>query len=63
VKQAPDDEIVEEVRRRRQAHAESLDLDMRRITEDLQRQEKESGASIVRRSGRKPRETPKRSSA
>jgi len=59
----PDDEIVEEIRRRRQAHAESLGFDLRRITEDLQRQEKESGVSIVNRSPRKPRSTSRRSSA
>ncbi len=44
-----DDEIVEAIRRRRQAHAESLDYDLKRITEDLQRQERESGEPVVRR--------------
>ncbi len=58
-----DDEIVEEIRRRRQAHAESLDYDLKRITEDVQRQERESGAPIVRRPPRKPQVLPKRSSA
>ena len=33
------DEIVEEIRRHREAHAASLDYDLKRITEDLQRQE------------------------
>ncbi len=44
-----DDEIVKEIRLRRQAHAESLDYDLKRITEDLQRQERESGAEIISR--------------
>jgi len=58
-----DDGIVEEIRRRRQAHAESLGYDLKRITQDLQRQEKESGAPVVERSPRKPEGVPKRSSA
>ena len=33
------DEIIEEIRRLREAHAASLDYDLKRITEDLQRQE------------------------
>ncbi len=58
-----DDEIVEEIRRRREAHAESLGYDLKRITEDLQRQERESGARVVQRPARKPQVLPKRSSA
>lgn len=58
-----DDEIVEEIRRRRQVHAESFDYDLKRITEDLQRQEQESGEPVVRRPPRKPRPLPKRSTA
>lgn len=58
-----EDEIVEEIRRRREAHAESLDYDLKRITEDFQRQERESGARVVQRSPRKPQVLPKRSSA
>jgi hypothetical protein len=58
-----DDEIVEEIRRRRQAHAASLDYDLTRITEDLQRQERESGRPTVTREPRKPQRMPKRSSA
>lgn len=58
-----DDEIVEEIRRRRQAHAESLDYDLRRITQDLQRQELESGTPVVQRPPRTPQVLPKRSSA
>ncbi len=58
-----DDEIVEEIRRRRQAHAESLGYDLKRITEDLQRREKESGDPLVERPPREPRLAPKRSSA
>ena len=58
-----DDEIVEEIRRRREAHAESLDYDLKRITKDLQRQERESGTPVVQRPPRKPQVLPKRSSA
>ena len=58
-----DDEIVEEIRRRRQVHAESLGYDLKRITADLQRREKESGALVVERPSRKPQVAPKRSSA
>ena len=59
----PDDEIVEEIRLRRQAHAQSLGYDLKRITEDLQRQEKDSGVPVVQRPPRTPRERPRRSSA
>ena len=58
-----DDEIVDEIRRRRQAHAESLGHDLKRITEDLQRQERESGQTFVKREPRKLERMPKRSSA
>jgi hypothetical protein len=58
-----DDEIIEELRKRRQAHAESLGYDLRRITEDLQRREDESGARVVERPRRKPEVVPGRSSA
>ena len=58
-----DDEIVEEVRRRRQAQAESLDYDLNRITKDFQHQERESGTPVVQRPPRKPHLLPKRSSA
>lgn len=54
-----DDEIVEQIRRRRQAHAESLGYDLKRITEDLQRQERESGTVIVKRPPRKPHVAPR----
>ena len=56
------DEIVEEIRRHREAHAASLDYNLKRITEDLQRQEKESGTEVVTRPPRKPRATTKPSS-
>lgn len=59
----PEDEIVEEIRRRRQAHAESFDYDAKRITADMQRQEQETGAAVVTRPPREPRKMPKRSSA
>lgn len=58
-----EDDIVEEVRRRREAHAESFGYDLKRITDDLQRQERESGASVVQRPPRKVEPPPKRSSA
>jgi len=58
-----EDEIVEEIRRRRQAHAESLDYDLKRITADLQRREKESGDPVVDRPPRQPQVVPNRSSA
>jgi hypothetical protein len=58
-----DDEIVEAIRRVRQAHAESLEYDLKRITKDVQRQERESGTPVVQRPSRKPQVTPKRSSA
>ena len=48
------DEIVEEIRRHREAHAASLGYDLKRIAEDLQRQERESGAEIVTRPPRTP---------
>jgi len=55
------DDIVEEIRRRRQAHAESLDYDLKRITADLQRRESESEGLFVERAPRKPHVVPKRS--
>ena len=58
-----DDEIVEAIRRRRQAHAESLGYDLKRITEDLQRRERESGVPVVKRQPRKAQIAPMKSSA
>ena len=58
-----EDEIVKEIRLRRRAHAESLDYDLKRITEDLQRQERESGAEIVSRPPRDVQPPAKRSIA
>jgi len=58
-----DDEIVEEIRRRRQAHAASLDYDLKRSTEALQRQERQSGARLVVRAPRKPQVVTARHSA
>ena len=57
------DEIVEEIRRHREAHAASLDYDLKRITEDLQRQERESETPVVKRPARKPLAMPRESSA
>jgi hypothetical protein len=50
----PDDEIIAEVRRCRQDHAESFDFDLKKIVEDLQRQERESGIEVVQRPPRMP---------
>ncbi|MEW6745697.1 MAG: hypothetical protein AB1486_23350 [Planctomycetota bacterium] len=58
-----DDEIVEEIRRRRQAHAEAFGYDLKRITEDLQRREEESGVPVVERPPREAQVVPNRSSA
>ena len=58
-----DDEIVEESRRRRQAHAESFGYDLKRITEDLPRREQESGTPVVERPPHKAHVVRKRSSA
>ena len=58
-----DDQIVEEIRRHREAHAASLDYDLKRITEDLQQQEQDSGAKVVSRPPRKPVAIPRPSSA
>ncbi|QDU41327.1 hypothetical protein Mal4_56930 [Maioricimonas rarisocia] len=49
----PTDDIIEEIRRVRTAHAASLGNDLKRIVEDLQRQEQESGAVVVTRPARK----------
>jgi hypothetical protein len=57
------DEIVEEIRLRRQAHAESFDYDLKRIAEDLQRQERESSTPVVKRAPRRAQALPERSSA
>lgn len=43
-----DDEIVAEVREARRKHAERFDFDLRRIYEDLKKQEKASGRTFVR---------------
>lgn len=56
------DEIVAEIRRHREAHAASLDYDLRRITQDFQRQEQESARKVVTRQPRKPATVPRPSS-
>jgi hypothetical protein len=50
----PDDEIVAEIRRRREAHAQSFGFDLTLIVEELMRQERESGVDVVERQPRKP---------
>jgi len=57
------DEIVEEIRRHREAHAASLDYDLKRITRDLQQQERQSGRNVVTRTPRKPASVRRASSA
>ncbi len=57
------DEIIDEIRRHRDAHAKALNYDLKRITKDLQRQERESGIPIVKRPSRKPIGIRKKSSA
>lgn len=42
------DPIVDEVRRVRQEYAAQFDYDIRRIAEDLRRQEEESGRQYLR---------------
>ncbi|MBI4880536.1 MAG: hypothetical protein HY812_12880 [Planctomycetes bacterium] len=49
-----DDEIVEEIRRRREAHAASFGYDFDGIVKDLQRQERESGVALGERPPRTP---------
>ena len=51
---AEDDEIVEEIRRRREAHAASFDYDLGRTTRDLQQQERESEQNVVTRAPKRP---------
>ena len=58
-----EDEIVAEIRRHREAHAASLDYDLKRIVRDLQRQEQEAGIELVQRTPRKPVATQGPSSA
>ncbi len=43
----PDDPIVEDIRRRRHAHASQFDNDLTAIVADLRRLERESGRSYV----------------
>ncbi|MEM8994918.1 MAG: hypothetical protein AAGF23_09015 [Acidobacteriota bacterium] len=45
-----DDPIVEEIRMIRERHAEQFDFDLRKIFEDIRRQEKISGHEYVSRS-------------
>jgi hypothetical protein len=58
-----DDEIVEEIRRRRQSHAAAFDFDPKRIAEDFRRLERESGDPVVVRPPREPRFTPRKPSS
>ncbi len=48
------DEIIEEIRRQREAHAASLDYDLKRIPRDLQQQEQESRRRVVTRPPKLP---------
>jgi hypothetical protein len=49
-----DDEILEEIRRYRKAHAASFGYDVDRIGRDHQEHERRSGVKVVSRSPRKP---------
>ena len=62
MKNEPRDEIVEEIRARRHAHAQSLDFDLSRIVADLQRQEQAAGMPTVTREPRRPEPSARRSS-
>ena len=53
------DEIIEEIRRLREAHAASLGYDLKRITQDLHCLEQKSAYGIVERPPRKPLRLPK----
>jgi hypothetical protein len=46
-RQFESDEIVEEVRRARHAHAAAHGFDLRRIFDDLKKRERESGEPVV----------------
>jgi hypothetical protein len=48
------DEIVDEVRRVREAYAAEFDFDFHRIAEDLRRRERESGREYLRLPPKKP---------
>lgn len=48
------DEIIAEIRKHRETHAEAFDYDLDRITRDFQRQERESAREVVTRAPRKP---------
>jgi len=48
------DEIIEEIRRRRDVQAASLGYDLKRIARDLQQQERRSGRNAVARAPKKP---------
>ena len=63
VTKTPEDPIVEEVRRIREAHAALHGFDLKKITEDLRRAERESGRTTVVRPPRKPEPIRKRSTA
>ncbi len=58
-----EDEIIAEIRRGREAHAESFGFDLKRIAADYQRQEREAGDPVVIRPPREPQQVPKRTSA
>jgi hypothetical protein len=51
------DEIVEEIRRVRQAHAEEHGNDLRRIFEDFRRKQEASGRKLVALAPRPPRQS------
>jgi len=58
-----EDEIIAEIRRLREAHAESFGFDLKLIAADFQRQEREAGDPVVIRPPREPQQVPKRTPA
>lgn len=54
------DEVVEEVRRVRDAYAAQFNYDLKRIVEDLRRREQESGREYVQLPPKEPIKSPAR---
>ena len=52
------EDVVAEIRRRRDEHAKAFDYDLDRIVADLQRLEEEAGGEVVKRAPRKPGAAP-----
>lgn len=48
------DEIIDEIRKQREAFAGAFDYDPQKIAEELRRQQEKSGRQVVSRPARKP---------